>query len=82
MEGNRKDREIEKGGYCETMKKDVGGRTGRESKCVLAKREKTYRKIALNWSREGKDRRVGTQGCEINASLQYHITTKLLPFVF
>lgn len=29
MEGNRKDKEIEKGGHCEPMKKDVGGRTGR-----------------------------------------------------
>lgn len=28
MEGNRKDKEIEKGGHRETTKKDVGGRTG------------------------------------------------------
>lgn len=28
MEGNRKDKEIEKGGHCETMEKDVGGREG------------------------------------------------------
>lgn len=40
MEGNRKDREIERGGQCETMKKDVGGRTGRDRKYVLAKRKK------------------------------------------
>lgn len=28
MEGNRKDKEIEKGGHRETTKKDVGGRAG------------------------------------------------------
>lgn len=37
MEGNREDKKIEKGGHCETMKKDVGGRAG---ECVLAERRK------------------------------------------
>lgn len=62
-------KKFEKGGHCETMKKDVGGRTGREGggKCELAKR-KRYRKIALKWNRKGKDRRAGRQGSEINAT--------------
>lgn len=43
MEGNRKDKEIEKGGHCETMKTEVGGRTGREGECMLAKRKKVQK---------------------------------------
>lgn len=30
VEGNGKDKEIEKGGHCDTMKKDVGRRAGRK----------------------------------------------------
>lgn len=40
MERDRRNREIEKEGQCETMMGDVGGRKGeREGKCVCAKRK-------------------------------------------
>lgn len=53
MEGNGEDKEIEKGGHSETMKKDGGGRPEREGKCVSAKRKKVQ-KDRFKMERKGK----------------------------
>ncbi len=80
MVGNGKDKETEKGGHCETMKKNVGGRTGSEGKCVLSI-EKNVGKIVLKAKQRGKRQRSYTQGSN-EGSLPFPHNHKTAPFEF